>query len=617
MKTLLYCNALKAAPRRLFGSALLGLLLLPGQSFGQAANSCNLVPNPDFELQNVSQLTGQPDNVQSPAARYNELTGWRFSGFVGVTSNGKPTYHATNAPTGTLSNPFTNNPNSLYTSPSYAIGIPFTPYQYSTSPGVKNGSISITAVKNSSSPITGEDRVSPTSRIQLNNGHYYASFQAYKGGGGGSYYIGMQVGSKIVRPPQELGAAAWTRVSGILDFTDISTPTQVDLTIGHFPHSSDNTSNRARFHIDEVELYKIPTAGPAASCSGSSVVIGEGCPIPGASYEWRIASNPNPISRNLFASVNLTGTYTLKVTLPDNTTFSSSVAVTGCNPLPTISGPDFLCPGSSATYTANNGSVVWGANPASFFSFTSGYGPSFTTGLTAGASGQGTITATFINLTGTPVVTKTVGIAMGSGQGSALELTTDFGPMPNPQNPSVPNNYDDYCYSQTFAFAVPAANTIGATGFQWTVSGYNVFSPNEVSNYQENGPTMSFVPHTTSPGTYRNVNVSCVISYGNCAPGGSYRSLTISSQDENGNLCMMSRAAPPQEAVVAYPNPTAESLTVPKPATNGALFNSQGKAVRYADKAGNIDVRGLPEGLYNLRMKQGGKTINQHIEVKH
>ncbi|GAB3657353.1 hypothetical protein GCM10027594_29340 [Hymenobacter agri] len=35
------------------------------------------------------------------------------------------------------------------------------------------------------------------------------------------------------------------------------------------------------------------------------------------------------------------------------------------------------------------------------------------------------------------------------------------------------------------------------------------------------------------------------------------------------------------------------------------------------DKEGKLDVRDLPAGLYNLRMKQKGKLINQHIEVTH
>lgn len=221
------------------------------------------------------------------------------------------------------------------------------------------------------------------------------------------------------------------------------------------------------------------------------------------------------------------------------------------------------------------------------------------------------------------ITLQDVGCIPGSGISSQLELTTDFGPMPDPPYPYI-NNYDDYCYSQRFTFTVPASAAEHATGFHWTVSGYSVNS-GEVTSYAENGPTMSFIPTTTSPGAYRNVNVTCTVSYGpNCPAGESYRSLTISSQDEAGNPCVMYRAAQlptPSPTTVApataYPNPANESLTLPQEATTATLLNSQGHLVGRSDPAGKMDVRRLPDGLYQLRMKVNGKIINQRIQIKH
>ena len=69
--------------------------------------------------------------------------------------------------------------------------------------------------------------------------------------------------------------------------------------------------------------------------------------------------------------------------------------------------------------------------------------------------------------------------------------------------------------------------------------------------------------------------------------------------------------------VTAYPNPVADHLILPEQVNNAALFNSQGKLVQQADGHGTLNVQTLPDGLYNLRMQQDGKMVNQHIEVKH
>ncbi|GAB3877176.1 hypothetical protein GCM10028824_36640 [Hymenobacter segetis] len=207
-----------------------------------------------------------------------------------------------------------------------------------------------------------------------------------------------------------------------------------------------------------------------------------------------------------------------------------------------------------------------------------------------------------------------------SGNGGTLDLATDFGPMADPQNPGSINNYDDYCYSQTFTFTVPEAFSRYATGFQWSVSGYDVTNTSEVRNYTENGGTMSFTPVSTYPYIYRNVNVTCNISYGSCPAGACYRSLTIASQDEDGNQCVMYRAAPTQEPIAIYPNPATERIMLSQKVEQAELLNGSGKVVVQqfgASTKQGLDVHSLPNGLYMLRIIQQGKVSTQRIQISH
>jgi hypothetical protein len=69
--------------------------------------------------------------------------------------------------------------------------------------------------------------------------------------------------------------------------------------------------------------------------------------------------------------------------------------------------------------------------------------------------------------------------------------------------------------------------------------------------------------------------------------------------------------------ITAYPNPAAESITIPAGAEGASLVNDKGRTIQKADASGKLDVQSLPEGLYNLQMMQNGKLINQRIQVKH
>jgi hypothetical protein len=86
---------------------------------------------------------------------------------------------------------------------------------------------------------------------------------------------------------------------------------------------------------------------------------------------------------------------------------------------------------------------------------------------------------------------------------------------------------------------------------------------------------------------------------GNCQPNQRFAKQTAASE------------------TMAYPNPANDRLTLPQGAGKAVLLNTYGKAVQYPDATGQLDVRSLPAGLYNLQLQQGGKVRNQHIEIQH
>ncbi|MFD2787879.1 hypothetical protein [Hymenobacter rubripertinctus] len=103
------------------------------------------------------------------------------------------------------------------------------------------------------------------------------------------------------------------------------------------------------FFVDDVQIFRVPTAGPNIPCVGSAgVSIGEGCLIPGATYRWLSSINSGPFSGsypstlNITVSPSATTTYQLTVTLPDGSTYVTSTVVGTAPPMPTIQDPTDL-----------------------------------------------------------------------------------------------------------------------------------------------------------------------------------------------------------------------------------------------------------------------------------
>jgi hypothetical protein len=130
------------------------------------------------------------------------------------------------------------------------------------------------------------------------------------------------------------------------------------------------------------------------------------------------------------------------------------------------------------------------------------------------------------------------------------------------------------------------------------------------------GPGFSVVPGATCSAeitSYVCSELPARISSSD-SPASSSESITPESST---NSLRADNFSEQQRNTTAYPNPAAETLTSPDDAENATLVNDQGKTVKTADKSGKLNVKDLPDGLYNLRMLQNGKVVNQRIQVKH
>jgi hypothetical protein len=482
----------------------------------QATNSCNLIPNPSFEQQNVTQPSGNPNNIADANAGYgsdyNEVTSWQSIGSFRAPSSiiGKPTYYATNAPVGSATNPFTNPATNV-------AGSAFQPYNYN--PSLNNGALSFVASSNpTTSPIVLPQYVTAVLPQAPTQGKYYASFQAYRSAAANpasNIYLGMNLNeggpqtsatASSIESPTPLTNSAWTRVSGILTIPSSTNNRQWSVTIGNLrPNVPINAS--ARYYIDEVELYKIPTAGaaPAPICSNSntSVTLGEGCHIPNATYTWS-ASGVSGLpagSSNIQITVSPTTTtvYTLKVNLPDGVNiYESQVTVT----VDSATSPYLELVDQDDCYKVQEYHIA---------NFNSNY--------------------TYTLISNTPSSLQAIG------------------------NPN-----------------------------------YGVFRMKGKGG---------------NPGGSFTLNVT-----GLCGSGGTV-------VDVYWDACDAPSPTSRTSATTAYPNPAAETIVIPEGIAGATLVSDKGKVMGVVDRDGRIDVRSLPDGLYNMQMMQNGKLINQRIQVKH
>lgn len=320
---------------------------------GVNSDPCNLLPNSSFNEQTITgtTLSGSFQNVfSSHPAALRELAAWR-------SANGStPDYFATNSP---------YNTNPLTTS----LGA-HTPYNYVAS-GSNNGAAGLyVEVRNDDPGLIDEEYLTTDVPITVTKGgEYYAAFRAYRSSiSTDKTKLGMNLtpyapGYSIVttnyravftrsttsiESPGFVENSSWTSPTSLISGRMTLTPGQYEVNIGNinpYLHYGNTTTNPgvpfAYYFIDEVQLYRIPTAGTDITCGAGQaqgVTLGEGCALPGASYSWQRIDSPTSmpvVGNTLNITVIPTPTtirYKLTVTLPDGTTSVSYVQVTGCPP---------------------------------------------------------------------------------------------------------------------------------------------------------------------------------------------------------------------------------------------------------------------------------------------
>lgn len=589
----------------------------------------NLIPNGDFDLQNGAAPTTGSNNVKSPYASPGDVANWESTNYS------SPDYYATNAPAGSAANPA-----------SAARGA-FTPYP---GPNAINGCIGLYSFDNGYS---GADRyteyVTQTAAITLNGGaEYYVTLQAYKASAApdATYatYVGIDLVPSTSLPssssssslvdysyttspgftprlftPGSFGAHAlvserrWTPITGTFKPTQGG---QFYVNIGNFQQA--NPANPPRqtqvyHYVDAAGLYEIPTAGPAVTtCPGVPVTIGTGCGVPGAAYTWSSPGGPtiSPGSPQIRVQPPATTTYTLTVTLPNGATRTSSVTVTvAAAPSPVVALTDNNTCAQTATYSITN------YNPAYTYTVTPSssdfalqqsnpVGATFSLRATSTAtrgsftltlSGCGTTTTTtYIDLT--PPAPGGYFYVASDGNSNPLR-TYQFLNITNYQGADIGMFITNTPYTFSFSSDLPGLYLTNTTG----TATHFILKPGQ-------GTTIT-VTALNSPcpmrGQYAFIASSTGYSY-RVAPNPVSEELTVTAVEE----------APPADAASAATS-TAAPASIPLDADLYDRFGHKVKSKHDDHGKAVVDVRDLPEGLYELRVGKGKNALTERIQVTH
>jgi|GEM_PF-1928676 len=400
---------------------------------------CDLLVNGDFELQTqapnrINNIGGGFPNTPPPN---DPITTSHVQTWTSPTA-GTPDYYA-------------NNATDPMAAPATAVYGGFTP--------LGNASVGLFTQMAYFDFLAGRNRDRATEYVEtdltapLESARYYAQFQVNLTRNAGANVanqglnngFGLQVsngrlpgGGNTTRnfltpsgrgvlstaPINDNNVDTWTRVSGQFD----AQAGDNTLTLGNFnPAPANMTPLAGRnpnapntyIFVDNVELFKIPTAGPNRPCAPANTLLelGEGCAIPGATYAWHDGSGV-VFATTLIASIAVpvaTTTYYLTVTLPDGSTHTTSTQVSICSPLngyvyaPWHSindcGPVVLSVNTLGTGSGNF-SYAWTASPAysgtlgntSTISVSPTVGTSFTVTITDNVTGQTKVSSWYVDL---------------------------------------------------------------------------------------------------------------------------------------------------------------------------------------------------------------------------
>lgn len=585
--------------------AFLGLIFCSTKIYSYGQTSGNLIANSSFDSQIAAPYT--ISNVKRALiGGAGDVNDWACPS---VTT---PDYLATNAPSNSVAHPSSNQLSGA-----------FTPHNYD--PSSYNGTLGlltyqITYDPNYQSYVYGNEYINQKLPAPLTGGKkYFASYWALLASNSqNATALGMAVTAtdpydKTLSFPPTYPAVSsgintvspvttrnWTRVSGI--FTAETNAQYVN--IGYlvpstgavsYPVSGAGTpstaggrqtfsgTTAAYYYIDDVELYAVPTAGNNATINcNSSVTLGEGPNIPGATYAWSINGQQGVFATTLQTQVSpaYTTTYTLTVTLPGGSVSTSSVTVT-INP-PTAGPAQNICTGQSATI----GSCPF---PGATYTWTA-------PGVTGLPVNSSTLQIT-VSPTAPTAYTLTVTLPNGTTYTSSTSVSPGVGVGPTPG----PIRGDYNAPPGRIRATISAVQ--GATSYDWYVNGVLQSTHGVSILFPLSGMSDCDTPEIVD---MQAVFGSCGVSY--------------MVQRYFYPICQEGRASSASTTdmgTTAYPNPASESIMIPAGAAGATLLNDKGKIIRHADASGKFDVQSLPDGLYNLQMMQNGKLINQRIQVKH
>ncbi len=285
------------------------------------------------------------------------------------------------------------------------------------------------------------------------------------------------------------------------------------------------------------------------------------------------------------AATDIFGSCSAEVTAVTNAWYA--VGVGAAAPVPTITGPDQVCSSSTGTYQTNSANTVWTASPANLFTVTSGSGTQFSTAGAAGAQGTGTITATLCGAS----TTKTVAVGDATPTGTYRYNTSSY----TLQGTNFIQRNGNSVYVQV-SLSQPY-------NFTFTCDNPNIY-------LSSSSNTTSFTIPTSVQNGFKV-----------------YATATGSACGSSGYWIFV----PTGYAYAVAPNPAGNELAVSDqtadpaaPATaapfEAELYDTYGKKVK-AKKSDRgkavLDIRDLPNGLYNLRIGKGKDSYTDHIQITH
>jgi hypothetical protein len=251
-----------------------------------------------------------------------------------------------------------------------------------------------------------------------------------------------------------------------------------------------------------------------------------------------------------------------------------------------------LCNGRSATYSLSNvpagASITWSATPAQYFTTSMGSGPTFTTSQAAGQSAYGNITATVT--VGTCQTQASTTVAIGSAAPIGRIVYNGVSRPLQGTNFVTSNTQITLILDQPQSFVFTCNNP--AVGLSSNSNSTTFFISSSGTNSTRADITATATDASTClSGTYFFI----AASYYSFAPNPANTELTVTDSEAN----LANLGAEPFEAEL-YDN-YGRKVKNKK--------SEQGKAV--------IDVRDLPDGLYNLRVGKGKKALNEHVQITH